>query len=57
MAGPPSYPDTDTTGQGSGPRSARPRWKAAAIVIAVIALLAVMVILAPDRYPRRGTHG
>jgi hypothetical protein len=57
MAGPPLYPDTGTTGQGTGPRSARPRWKAAAIVIAVIALLVVMVILHLTGTLGAGTHG
>ena len=44
MTGPPSYPDTGITGQGSGTppgggqRAGRPRWRSAAIVAIVIAL-------------------
>jgi hypothetical protein len=63
MAGPPSYPDTGTTGQdsgtppGSGQRAGRPRWKAAAIVGIVIVLLAVMVILHLTGTLGAGTHG
>ena len=63
MTGPPSHPDTGTTGHdsvtspGSGQRAGRPRWKAAAIVIVVIALLAVMVILHLTGTLGAGTHG
>ena len=62
MTGPPSYPDTGITGEGSGPpgrgqRAGRPRWKAAAIVIVVIALLVMMVILHLTGTLGAGTHG
>ena len=63
MTGPPSYPDTGITGEGSGTppgrgqRTGRPRWQTAAIVIIVIALLAVMVILHLTGTLGAGTHG
>ena len=63
MAGPPSHPDTGTTGQasgtppGGGQRAGRPRWKTAAIVAIVIALLAVMVILHLTGTLGAGSHG
>ena len=63
MTGPPSYPDTGTTGQdsgtppGSGRRAGRTRWKTAAIVIIAIALLTVMVILHLTGTLGAGTHG
>jgi len=63
MAGPPSYPDTGITDQGSGPppgrgqRAGRPRWKTAAIAVIVIALLAVMLILHLTGTSGAGTHG
>ena len=58
MAGPPSHPDTGTTGQDSGPaRTARPRWKTAAVVVIVIGLLAAMVILHLTGTLGAGSHG
>ena len=45
MTGPPPHPDTGIADQGSGQRTGWPRWRTAAIVIIVIALLVVMVIL------------
>jgi hypothetical protein len=63
MTGPPSYPDTGITGEGSGTppgrgqRTGRPRWKTAAIVIVVIALLVMMVILHLTGTLGAGTHG
>jgi hypothetical protein len=57
MAGPPSHPDTGITDQGSGQRAGWPRWKAAAIVVIVIALLAVIVILHLTGTLGAGTHG
>jgi hypothetical protein len=63
MTGPPSYPDTGITGEGSGTppgngqRTGRPRWKTAAIVIVVIALLTVMVILHLTGTLGAGSHG
>ena len=63
MAGPPSYPDTGTTGQHSGMppdgerRAGWPRWRAATIVIIGIALLAVMVILHLTGTLGAGTYG
>jgi hypothetical protein len=58
MAGPPSHPDTGTTGQDSGPaRTARSRWKTLAIAVIVIAVLAVMVILHLTGTFGAGTHG
>jgi hypothetical protein len=58
MAGPPSHPDTGTTGRDSGPaRTARPCWKALAIAVIVIAVLAVMVILHLTGTLGPGTHG
>jgi hypothetical protein len=58
MAGPPSHPDTGTTGQDSSPaRTARPHWKTLAIAVIVIAVLAVMVILHLTGTLGAGTHG
>jgi hypothetical protein len=58
MSGPPSHPDTGLTGQDSGPaRTARPRWKTAAIVVIAIAVLAVMVILHLTGTLGAGSHG
>ena len=59
MAGPPSYPDTGTTGQDSGtpPGSERPRWRTTAIVIIGITLLVVMVILHLTGTLGAGSHG
>jgi hypothetical protein len=63
MTGPPSYPDTGITGEGSRTplgrrqRTGRPRWKTAAIVIVVIALLAVMVTLHLTGTLGAGSHG
>ena len=57
MASPPSYPDTGSNRQDAGPPPARPRWKMAAIVILVVAVLAVMVILHLTGTFGEGTHG
>ena len=63
MTGPPSHPDTGIAGQASGTpprggqRAGRPRWKTAAIVAIVIALLAVMVILHLTGTLGAGSHG
>jgi hypothetical protein len=58
MAGPPSHPDTGTTGQDSGPAvTARPRWKTLAIAVIVITVLAVMVILHLTGTLGAGSHG
>ena len=62
MTGPPSYPDTGITGEGSGlpgggQRTGRPRWRTAAIVIVVIALLVMMVILHLTGTLGAGSHG
>jgi hypothetical protein len=63
MAGPPSYPDTGTTGQDPGTpsdgerRARRPPWRTAAIVITGIALLVVMVILHLTGTLGAGSHG
>ena len=58
MAGPPSHPDIGTTGQDSGPaRTGRQRWRAAAITVIVIAVLAVMVILHLTGTLGAGSHG
>jgi len=57
MASPPSYPDTGSNRQDAGPPPARPRWKTAAIVILVVAVLAVMVILHLTGTFGEGTHG
>ena len=61
MAGPPSYPDTGVSDHGSGPPPGRRtrwlRWRAAAIVIVAIALLAVMVVLHLTGTLGAGTHG
>jgi len=58
MVGPPSHPDTGTTGRDSGPAAtARPRWKTLGIVVVVIAVLAVMVILHLTGTLGAGTHG
>ena len=61
MTGPPSYPDTGSTGAGQdaarAARSGRPRWRTAAIVVLVIAALAVMVILHLTGTFGAGTHG
>jgi hypothetical protein len=43
MAGPPSHPDTGTTGQDSGPAViARPRWKTLAIAAAAAGITACL---------------
>ena len=58
MTGPPSYPDTGNTSQAAGPPPpVRPRWRSAAIVAIVIALLAVMVILHLTGTLGAGSHG
>ena len=57
MADPPPHPDTGIADQGSGQRTGRPRWRTAAIVMIVIALLAVMVILHLTGTLGAGTHG
>jgi len=58
MAGPPSHPDTGTTGQDSGPApTTRPHWKTAVIVVIVIAVLAAIVILHLTGTLGAGTHG
>jgi hypothetical protein len=57
MTGPPSHPDTGSTSQAAGPPPARPRWKAAAIVVLVLAALAVLVILHLTGTFGEGTHG
>ena len=57
MAGPPPHPDTGTTDQDSRRRTGWPRWRAAAIVIAVVALLAVMVVPHLTGTLGAGTHG
>ena len=58
MASPPSHPDTGTTGQDSGPAlTGRQRWRAAAIVVIVIAVLAAIVILHLTGTLGAGTHG
>ena len=63
MAGPPSYPDTGSTSQGSGPtpgsgqRTGWPRWKTAAAAAIVIALLAAMLILHLTGTFGPGSHG
>jgi cytochrome b561 len=62
MPGPPSYPDTGSTSQGTGPpgrgpHAGRPRWQTAAIAAIVIALLAVMLILHLTGTFGPGAHG
>jgi hypothetical protein len=62
MTGPPSHPDTGITDQaagtpGGGQRAGRPRWRSAAIVAIVIALLAVMLILHLTGTLGAGSHG
>ena len=63
MSGPPSHPDTGITGQAAGtpPRGGQragwSRWRSAAIVAIVIALLAVMVILHLTGTLGAGSHG
>jgi len=60
MADPPAYPGTgssDDPGQSGGQAAGRARWKTAAIVVIVIALLAVMVILHVTGVVGSGTNG
>jgi hypothetical protein len=62
MAGPPSYPDTGSTGEDTGtPPGPRPggrsRLRTAVVAILVIAALAVMVILHLTGTLGAGTHG
>jgi hypothetical protein len=59
MAGPPSYPDTSSTGEdtGSRPGGGRSRLRTAVIAVLVIAALAVMVILHLTGTLGAGTHG
>lgn len=63
MADPPSYPGTSDSGEdaGTGPADGqapgRPRWKAAAVWVIVIALLLVMLILHLTGTLGPGTNG
>ena len=59
MAGPPSYPDTGSTREDTGPPpgSGRSRLRTAVIAVLVIAALAVMVILHLTGTLGAGTHG
>ena len=59
MTGPPSYPDTGSTSEDTGPRSGGGRSPLRTVVIAVlvIAALAVMVILHLTGTLGAGTHG
>jgi hypothetical protein len=63
MASPPSYPDTGSTGDGTGappasrPSAGRSRLRTAAIVVLVIVVLAVIVILHLTGTLGAGTHG
>ena len=59
MAGPPSYPDTGSTSEDTGPPpgGARSRLRTAVIAVLVIAVLAVMVILHLTGTLGAGTHG
>ena len=62
MAGPPSYPDTGSTSEDTGPPGARPgrgrsRLRTAVIAVLVIAALTVMVILHLTGVLGAGTHG
>ena len=62
MADPPSYPGTgdsskDTRTRQAGGAVSRPRWKAAAVWVVVIALLLVMLILHLTGTFGPGTNG
>lgn len=59
MAGPPSYPDTGSTSEDTGPPpgGGRSRLRTGVITVLVIAALAALVILHLTGVLGAGTHG